>query len=392
MSFSKTYTLQFWLLCFSSYLFFASFNMIIPELPDYLTSLGGGEYKGLIISLFTLTAGFSRPFSGKLTDRIGRIPVMVFGASVCFVIGFLYPILTSVGGFLFLRFIHGFSTGFKPTGTVAYVADIVPLERRGEAMGLAGVFGTMGMASGPALGSEIALRFSLDAMFYCSSAFAILSIIILMGMKETLEDRESFKPSLLKVNWSDVYYGDVIKPSIIMILNTFSFGIVLTIIPDLTKHIEIENKGVAFLIFTVASLFVRLAAGRASDRFGREPVLLVSSFLYAAGMFVIGMAEDTTVFIIGNVIFGTAIGMNSPTIFAWTTDLSDPKFRGRAMSTVFIALEIGIMLGALLSGFTYNNNPDNFLITFWMGGVVAFCSFLILIYFIVQKKKTHVEK
>jgi len=61
--------------------------MIIPELPAYLTSLGGGEYKGLIISVFTLTAAISRPFSGKLADTIGRIPVMVIGAGVCFIVG-----------------------------------------------------------------------------------------------------------------------------------------------------------------------------------------------------------------------------------------------------------------------------------------------------------------
>lgn len=101
--------------------------MMIPELPNYLTQLGGAEYKGFIISLFTLTAGFSRPFSGKLADTIGRIPVMVIGASVCFVIGFVYPMITTVAGFFLLRLFHGFSTGFKPTGTSAYVADVVPL-------------------------------------------------------------------------------------------------------------------------------------------------------------------------------------------------------------------------------------------------------------------------
>ena len=82
--------------------------MIIPELPDYLTSLGGEEYKGLIISLFTLSAGLSRPFSGKLADTIGRIPVMVIGTAVCFVIGFMYPALGSITGFFILRFFHGF--------------------------------------------------------------------------------------------------------------------------------------------------------------------------------------------------------------------------------------------------------------------------------------------
>jgi MFS family permease len=118
------FSLDFFILCFSSFLFFASFNMIIPELPSYLTSIGGGEYKGLIISLFTLTAGLSRPFSGKLADKVGRKPVMIFGAGICILVSLLYPVITSVAGFLFLRFVHGFSTGFTPTGISAYVADI----------------------------------------------------------------------------------------------------------------------------------------------------------------------------------------------------------------------------------------------------------------------------
>ena len=109
------YTTQFLLICLSSLFFSASYNMLIPELPSYLTGLGGAEYKGLIIALFTLTAGLSRPFSGKLTDTIGRKPVLIIGALVCVITGMFYPILTSVSGFLFLRLLHGFSTGFSPT-------------------------------------------------------------------------------------------------------------------------------------------------------------------------------------------------------------------------------------------------------------------------------------
>ncbi|HRG07092.1 MAG TPA: MFS transporter, partial [Cyclobacteriaceae bacterium] len=69
--------------------------MIIPELPEYLSNLGGGEYKGLIIALFTITAMLSRPFSGKLADSIGRVPVMIFGAVVCLICSSLYPLVTS---------------------------------------------------------------------------------------------------------------------------------------------------------------------------------------------------------------------------------------------------------------------------------------------------------
>ena len=140
--------------------------MLIPELPAYLSSIGGAEYKGLIIALFTLTAGISRPFSGKLTDTIGRVPVMAIGSIVCVVCGFLYPLLTSVAGFLFLRLIHGFSTGFKPTATSAYVADIVPVGRWGEAMGMHGLAFSTGMAVGPAMGSAISSRYSIDVLFY----------------------------------------------------------------------------------------------------------------------------------------------------------------------------------------------------------------------------------
>src|SRR5690606_14156583 len=111
---------------------FASFNMIIPELPAYLTSLGGAEYKGLIISLFALTALFSRPFSGKMADKLGRVPVMMTGSAVCLVVGILYPLFSTVWGFLLLRLVHGFSTGFTPTGQAAYLSDIIPAERRGE--------------------------------------------------------------------------------------------------------------------------------------------------------------------------------------------------------------------------------------------------------------------
>ncbi len=52
----------------------------------------------------------------------------------------IYPLISIVGAFLLLRFFHGFSTGFKPTGTSAYVSDMVPVTRRGEAMGMVGLF------------------------------------------------------------------------------------------------------------------------------------------------------------------------------------------------------------------------------------------------------------
>jgi MFS family permease len=349
--------------------------MIIPELPAFLTALGGEDYKGFIISLFTLTAGFSRPFSGKLTDKVGRIPVMIFGASVCFALGFIYPLVTTIFGFFLLRLVHGFSTGFKPTGTVAYVADIVPVSKRGEAMGIAGFSGTMGMALGPAI----------NAMFYVSSGVAILSVLILAGMKETLKNPERFKLSHLSINRHEVFERSAIPPSIVMFLTIFSFGIILTIIPDFSVHLGMQNKGTFFTVFTIASLMVRIFAGKVSDNYGREPVLMLAAALYTIGLLIIGFSTSVPMFFTGAVIYGFAVGMNSPTLFAWTADLSADNKRGMAMATTFIALEAGIMMGAIISGFVFDNNPDNLSFTFGMGSFTAFCA---LIYLVIRRIKT----
>ena len=229
---AKIYRLSFWLLCGSSFLFFGSFSMILPELSDYLSSLQGHEYLGLIVSLFTLSAAVSRPFSGKLTDKWGRIPVMFIGACISGLAALVYPLTTTVFGFLSIRLLHGFSAGFKPTGTSAYVADIIPAQRRAEALGILSMFSTIGMASAPIFGSWIFLTYDINTLFYCSSIFSIGSILILFGMKETLKTKEPFKLSLLKIGKTDLYEPSVIPSSLIMMLTTFSFGTVITLSPD----------------------------------------------------------------------------------------------------------------------------------------------------------------
>ena len=379
---AKVYSPQFWLLCTSAFLFFASFNLIIAELPDYLESMGGGDYKGMIISLFTLTAGLSRPFSGKLADKVGRVPVMVFGAVVCFVIGFLYPILTSIAGFLFLRLIHGFSTGFTPTGNSAYLADVVPINRRGEAMGFLGFFNSMGMALGPALGSYIFSVSSYQVMFYCSSAMAILSVLILWGMRETLTKPEPFSIQHLRINKSDIFEKRVLPAAIVTVLSMFSFGAVLTLIPDLSKNLGFSNKGTFFTIFTISSLFVRLTAGKASDKYGRVPVLIVANALLACAMFYTAFVDSMLGLQIAAVLFGLSIGINSPTVFAWTVDRSINEKKGRGLSTVYIALELGIGLGAVVAGYIYGNNLQQISYPFIVAGCLCVLS---LMYLIINK-------
>lgn len=386
------YSFHFIMLCLSNALFSASFNMLLPDLPAYLSDMGGEHYKGYILALFTLMAGLSRPFSGKLTDTIGRVPVMIFGSVVCVVCSLLYPLVSSVAAFLLLRFFHGFSTGFKPTGTAAYVSDIAPAHRRAEAMGMVGLFSTIGLAIGPAIGGYITPIWGITIMFQVSAVFALLSVVILAGgMRETLKDKQGFSLAALKITKSEVFEPLVMAPVIITFLTYMSYGALFTLIPDFSAHLGIENKGLFYTFFTAASIGIRLTAGKVSDKYGRLPVLKISSLTMAFAVFVLAVSTTPAMMLTAAVIYGISVGLNSPAITAWTIDLGNPLYKGRALASMYISMEAGIGLGAYLSAFIFHNDPHYFSVTFYATAVVTLLAsvYLVMIY---QNRKLQVMR
>jgi MFS family permease len=329
--------------------------MLLPEFPAYISSLGGADYKGFIISFFTITAGISRPFSGKLTDTIGRVPVMVFGSVVCVISSFCYSLAGTVVAFLILRLFHGFSTGFTPTAVNAYVADISPAKRRGEALAMMSFFGHMGLAGGPVLGGYIVQQYDINTLFYTSTLIAVVATVLLMNMKETLEKPQKFTLLHLKVGKKEIFEPLVKFPALIMLLTIFPFGVILTLIPDVSTHLGIANKGTFFMFYTLASLTSRMVGGRWSDVHGREKVIKYGTATAIIGLFCMIYADTSLFLFLGAVLYGLGSGLSTPAIFAWTIDRGNPDFRGRALATLFIALEIGIGLGAYWGAEIYGN-------------------------------------
>jgi MFS family permease len=380
------YTKSFFVLCLSYALFGSSFNMIVPELPSFLSNMGGEDYKGFIISLFTLTAGLSRPISGKLADTIGRVPVIMFGTIVCVICSLCYPILSTVGGFMLLRLLHGFSTGFTPTAMTAYIADVVPDHRRGEAMGIIGVSLNVGSSIGPPVGSQLALSYSLNTMFMASSLVAALSLIILTGIKETLPHKESLKLSHLRLKKSEIIDRNTIIPAVICGLIYIGLGGLLTIAPDQCDFLGVANKGLFFTSFTVCSIMSRLVAGKISDIYGRIKVIGFAVVLMVLSYILLAMANSGLSLLIATGCLGFSLGIGAPALFAWTIDRSTDSNRGKAMGTLYIGLEIAIGSGALLSAYVYSNTPENFKTVFLiMAGITA-----LAIIFLKRESKTSV--
>ena len=371
------------------FFFMTSFNLILPELNNYISILDGADKKGLIITLFTISAAISRPFSGKLADTIGRKKVIYLGIICSFIVMLIYPFSYSVLFFLILRFLHGFSAGFAPTGATALLTDLIPEKSRGHAMGIWGTFISLGIGVGQTLGSWIYLSFGFTILFLIGALFSLIAFILVFWIKETLVNQQKFNFKLLRISWKDVFEPNVLPAAFVMLLSAMCSGMIFVLTPDLSTYLGISNKGFFFGIYVIATILIRLLTSSLSDRIGREKTLLIGCFILVISMLLVGTSNSIVSYIFAAIIFGIATGITSPTMFAWTADLSHEDRRGVGAGTMFIALEFGIMFGALLTLVSYDSTKSTIFITFLIGAIMATIACIYLIVIIARKQKVN---
>ncbi len=367
----RVYDRAFFLLCSGTVLFMASFGMLLPELPAHLASMGGEAYLGGVVGMFTLAAFLSRFLSGRIADQAGRRKVMLIGSAVTAVAGFGYLVATSIVTFLALRFFHGLSTGFRPTGTSAMLTDRIPKNRRGEALGYLGVAGNAGMATGPALGSWLTVEWGIEWMFVASALLGMASVLFTWPLEETLPDARPIQRKDLNPLKGPLIDPQAWPAAVVLLPIAIAFGVYLTITPDFVDHLGYRYKGSFNSIIVVSSIAMRFIAGKMSDRYGRIPVMLTGILLLALGMGLLGSAEDKAMATIAALVYGASIGINMPTVFAWTADLAQEGRIALALGTMLMSLEIGIGAGAVLSGMYFQGDVTHIKELYYMASVAA---------------------
>ena len=185
----------------------------------------------------------------------------------CIVAGFLYPFVGTLSAFFLVRIIHGFSTGFTPTGFTAYTADTVSHEFRGRAMGWQGTFNNIGTSFGYALGALIVNYLGVNQLFIASSIFAILALVMFSMLPETKPAEAKRK---FEFNIQSLFYIPAWKPALLMFLVCISLGSILTVMPDYTISLGYANKGLYLTIYITFSLIFRLFSGKISDSANRQ--------------------------------------------------------------------------------------------------------------------------
>lgn len=383
------YSRNFWLLAVGMLSFMISFTLLIPELNSMMEDLGAGDKKGMVFIFFSIAAAISRPISGKLSDTIGRKKVMAIGIGLGTITCIIYPYIESVLLFMLLRFAHGFSAGFHPTGATAMATDLLPKDKRGQGMGIWGVFVSVGFGLGQIMSSTIIAFWGYYSLFVIASGFAVIAGILLIKVKETLPDEQlvKFSPALLKLKWEDIVEPSVRPSAIVMFLSAACSGFIFVITPDMAGYLSIENKGLFFGFYTISTLVIRLFTASLSDVIGRRKTLLIAMSLLSISMVMVAVANSKILFLSGALLYGVASGISSPTLMAWMADLSNPKRRGVGSGTLFIALECGFMFGAGLSIITYDSTYSTVYDSFMIAASICGASLIYLLWHLRTFKK-----
>ena len=160
---------------------------LMAFLPLYGLSLGlNAGQVGLLFTVQAFTSFFSKPVMGRVSDRIGRQPLIVLGLVICAMTFISMPHVGSFALLLVLSSGFGFGEAVVSSSSAALVADSSEFKRLGAGMGMQGTVMDIGHASGPLLAGLLIAHVSYQGAFAVIAGLQILAAIAFWATMRTL--------------------------------------------------------------------------------------------------------------------------------------------------------------------------------------------------------------
>jgi MFS family permease len=329
----------------ASFSFFLSFFLLLPTFPLYAQHLGltSGAI-GVVTAAFAIASMALRGWAGWASDRYGRRPLMLVGAALFMTAPAAYGAAASAMSLFAVRLVHGAGMGLFPTAATAMVADAAPPGRRAEVLGTFGMASGLALALGPGAGVLIAQALGFPAVFAAAVALGAIGFGCIALVPETLT-----APAARAFRLADTASRAALFPSMLMLGMTVTYGALVSFLP-LHAADRGLNPGVFFVLYALALTATRRPAGRLTDRHGRAPVVVGGLVVLAASLVLLAFAAGAMGLALGGVGYGIGHGTAHTALLAWAADVAAPGQRGRAMGTIYTALELAIAVGSILAG------------------------------------------
>ena len=294
------------------------FAIVLPLLPRYGRHFEATKFElGLLMASFSAMQFLFAPLWGRLSDRIGRRPVLIVGLAGSTIFYTLFALVTQYGNagpilglspliWLFItRSGAGIAGATIPTAQ-AYIADSTDEKSRGKGMAIIGAAFGIGFTFGPLLGawfvSNDASGVPSPAPGYVAaalSALATLAAIVLLP--ESLKSDAASRPAR---KWFDAgaFSKAMSRPHVGLLLatiflTTFAFAQFETTLSLLTKDLGVGDQS-NFYVFAYIGLILTLAQGmlvrRLLPKLGEFRMALIGTTLMMAGLGLIGVAAAST--------------------------------------------------------------------------------------------------
>jgi len=363
-------------------------SIIFPVAP-YIVQRYSGD--ALMVTMLTVIyAGaqfFAAPALGKISDRVGRRPVLlasVFGSAIGY---FIFGIGGALWVLFLSRLIDGITGGNISTAS-AYIIDVSKPEERTKNFTLLGMAYGVGFVLGPALGGVLG-QWSLNAPVYLAgSIFLVSTALVYFLLPESLPV-ESRAKSRLRVNDFNPFASVaqmVFKPGLglillIVALFNFSFDGVNSVM-----GIFIKNKftaspltlGLLFVFVGIATAFVQgTLIERLVPRFGEKRMAFVGLLGSVIGWPLIMLTPALWM------LFPVTFLQSGITGFIWATTgamaagLVHEHEQGQLAGVNVALAGLMSMLGPLWAGAVYDRVSPS--APFWMGSIVLMLASILLI-------------
>ncbi len=341
---------------------------ILPAIAEEEFHLAARTAILSFIVVFGVTKALTNYFAGRLSDSLGRKPVLVAGWWVAVPVPFILMWAPDWHWIVAANVLLGVSQGLTWSITVIMKIDLVGPARRGLAMGLnefAGYVAVAGSAFATGwIAAEVGVR---PEPFYPGVAYVALGLLLsMLAVRETRHHvaheacahhaaSDAALPSqreiFLRASFIDRDLSSISQAGLV---NNLNDGMAWGLFPLVFAATGLSLAAIGSLaaIYPAVWGMAQLITGALSDRIGRKALIVWGMWVQAAGIAATALAEGTAGFALGAVLLGVGTAMVYPTLLAAIGDVAHPAWRASAIGVYRLWRDLGYAVGALLAGIT----------------------------------------
>lgn len=342
------------------------FGIVIPVLPLYAEHFGATAWEiGWLVGIFSLAQFFFAPVWGKVSDRIGRKPVLLLGL-IGTIAGYLLMGAAKTVLMLFIaRLIDGIA-GANIGAAQAYLADISTPENRAKAMGLLGAAFGLGFVFGPALGGWAGATFNYSAPMYIAAGLAAVNFFfVLFCLPESRppgtvpQRQERIFPHLLENVDKGVYFRTLAGYFLVIV----GFSMMTTLFALMLFHrFGLDTLHTGYILAGIGVLGVIIQGGligRLVRRFGEARLAFAGTLIMAAGLAGLAFAQGLPGMFAAAAATGVGNSLLMPTLSAMASRSASAEWQGRALGVMQSSGSLARWVGPLTAGILLGLQADS---------------------------------